>query len=121
MKVIKPSRNYRFAKALVFAFSALFALSPASKTWAQSTAASSDSETSQNELPAHVIEQFGERPEVPTGPVDDTLKQAMDVIFKDFLDSTNWGTDESIALTVINESGDPRMAWLIADMMRFVR
>jgi len=114
-KVTKPG-NW-FAVFLLLASGVVSMLVPDTQAWAQSAASNAESNTS---LPAHVIEQFGESPAVPTGPVDDTLKQAMDVIFIDFLDSTNWGTDESIALTVINKSEDPRIGWLIADMMRFV-
>ncbi|MEO0359130.1 MAG: hypothetical protein AAF386_12745, partial [Pseudomonadota bacterium] len=40
-------------------------------------------------------------------------------VFVDSLEQSNWGPDQQIALNDIALSDDPRLAWIIADMMRF--
>ena len=71
-------------------------------------------------LPAYVIEQFGTPPPVPTGPLSDGLKGAVQAAFIDSMTESNWGVEQSIALTQIAESEDPRLAWIISDLMRFI-
>ena len=70
-------------------------------------------------VPAHVIEQFGEPPAVPTGPLSQELQAAVRVVFIDSLAQSVWGADQSAALDEIVQSGDPRLVWVISDMMRF--
>ena len=70
---------------------------------------------------AHAIEQFGEPPAIPEGALGDDLMQAVEIAFSDSMTDSAWGPDQSIALTAIGDSGDPRLAWLIADMMRFIQ
>lgn len=70
-------------------------------------------------LPDHVIEQFGTPPEVPTGPLAQNLQDAIRIVFEDSLADSTWGRDQEIALDEIAISDDPRLAWIIADMMRF--
>jgi len=41
-------------------------------------------------------------------------------VFRNSLTNNTWGRDQAIALQAIAESGDPRLAWLLADLMRFV-
>ena len=71
-------------------------------------------------LPAHVIAEFGQPPEIPTGAVSDRLTEAMQVAFVDSLTLSSWGAPQSEALALVAGSGDPRLAWVISDMMRFV-
>lgn len=71
-------------------------------------------------LPAHVITEFGQPPEVPTGDVSDRLTAAMQVAFVDSLALSSWEPPQSEALALVGASGDPRLAWVISDMMRFV-
>ena len=70
-------------------------------------------------LPDHVIEQFGHPPAIPEGPLSDDLERAVRVVFVDSLAQGAWGPDQRIALEEIAQSEDPRLAWLISDMMRF--
>ncbi|MEM6905224.1 MAG: DUF3179 domain-containing (seleno)protein [Pseudomonadota bacterium] len=70
-------------------------------------------------LPDYVIEQFGAPPEIPTGPLSDNLEAAIRVVFVDSIKQSSWGRDQAIALNEIAQSGDPRLAWIISDMMRF--
>ena len=72
------------------------------------------------ELPSYVTDQFGSPPPVPSGPLSDSLKSAIQVAFVDSMTQGSWTRDQSLALTEIAESGDPRLGWLISDLMRFV-
>lgn len=73
------------------------------------------------ELPAYVIDAFGTPPPVPDGPLSDDLMRAIDAAFVDPIENGAWGRDQDIALAEIAASGDPRVAWLISDLLRFVR
>lgn len=71
-------------------------------------------------LPDYVIEQFGTPPAIPQGPLSEALQAAAETVFVDSMAENGWGPDQVIALTQISESNDPRLAWVIGDMMRFV-
>ena len=71
-------------------------------------------------LPDYVIERFGEPPSVPDGPLSVDLQSAIQVAFIDSVLQSSWGRDQTIALGEIAESGDPRIVWIISDLMRFV-
>ena len=71
-------------------------------------------------LPDYVVKEFGQPPTVPTGPLSGDLIAAMDVAFVDSFKQSTWAEAQTAALARIMESDDPRIAWLISDMMRFV-
>ena len=71
-------------------------------------------------IPAHVADQFGTPPAIPDGPMPDALQAAIQVAFIDSMEQNGWGQDQTIALQEIAESQDPRVVWIISDMMRFV-
>lgn len=71
-------------------------------------------------LPDYVTEQFGTPPAVPNGPLSAALQSAMQVAFVDSMSQSTWGSDQSIALDEIVEANDPRVVWVISDLMRFV-
>jgi len=72
-------------------------------------------------LPDFVIEQFGQPPSIPTAEsFSDELQAAIKVAFVDSVSSSGWGRDQEIALKTITESADPRIAWILGDLMRFV-
>lgn len=71
-------------------------------------------------LPEYVISQFGQPPEIPAGPFPETLKSAVRTAFVDSLTQPAWGRDQVDALKEIAQSEDPRIVWIIADLMRFV-
>ena len=79
-----------------------------------------DEATGKNELPAYIIEKFGTPPAIPTGELSTELKQAVETAFGDSLNNGTWGSDQTHALQTIANSGDPRIAWLVADLSRFV-
>ena len=70
-------------------------------------------------LPDYVIGKFGNPPPVPDGPLSGTLRSAVQVAFVDSVARSRWGRDQTLALTEIQESKDPRLAWYISDLMRF--
>ena len=70
-------------------------------------------------LPDYVIEEYGNRPNVPTGPLSPELQRAVQTAFVDSMTQSTWGRDQTLALVTIAESGDPRLAWLLSDLMRF--
>ncbi len=71
-------------------------------------------------LPDHVIKKFGKPPAVPEGPLSKALQSAVKTAFVDSMTQSSWGPDQTIALGEIAESKDPRIVWIISDMMRFV-
>ncbi|MEX3011211.1 DUF3179 domain-containing (seleno)protein [Hoeflea sp. TYP-13] len=70
-------------------------------------------------LPDYVIEAFGDRPSVPEGPLSAGLQSAVRVAFVDSIAQSTWGKDQSNALIEIAASKDPRLGWIISDLMRF--
>lgn len=70
-------------------------------------------------LPDHVIEQYGERPPVPDGPLSMALRSAVQIGLVDIVSRSNWGLDQVEALERIAESKDPRIAWIVSDLLRF--
>lgn len=71
-------------------------------------------------LPDHVIAQFGTPPPVPEAPISAELKLAIDTAFVESVEFSTWGENQSAALAQVVQSKDPRIAWIIADLMRFV-
>ncbi|MEL6548854.1 MAG: DUF3179 domain-containing (seleno)protein [Pseudomonadota bacterium] len=93
----------------------LFALACLLATPAHAQSAAGDAPA----LPDYIVERFGTPPAIPTGPLSPEVEDAIRVVFVDSLERSRWGEPEQEALAVIAASGDPRLAWIIADMMRF--
>ncbi len=70
-------------------------------------------------LPDYVIEEFGSPPAIPDGPLSEDLQRAVRETFEASVQQRIWGRDQDIGLATIVESGDPRLVWLIRDLMRF--
>ena len=76
-------------------------------------------------LPDHVVERYGIAPAVPEGPLSDSLHRAVRGAFVSSLAPIGsvsrliWGQEQSKALAEIVAANDPRVAWLISDMLRF--
>ncbi len=70
-------------------------------------------------LPEHVIKEFGAPPAVPDGAHSTALRAAIQTAFVVSFSQSRWGGDQEAALAEIVASNDPRIAWLISDMMRF--
>lgn len=71
-------------------------------------------------LPDYVIEEYGTPPTVPDGPLSDGMQSALRVAFIDSVSLGSWGENHAMALEAIANSNDPRLVWLISDLMRFV-
>ena len=74
----------------------------------------------QEPLPDYVIAEFGQPPAIPDGSLSPDLLAAVQAAFVDTAAQASWGAEQIAALEVIAASQDPRLAWLIADLMRFV-
>jgi len=61
---------------------------------------------------------FGEPPPIPS-EYDAAIDDALDRVFGDTLTNGGFATTERDALQAIEDSGDPRLAWYIADLLRF--
>lgn len=70
-------------------------------------------------LPDHVLERFGPPPPVPEGELSAELAEAVELVFAGKQDLYSWTREQHDALNVIAKSRDPRLAWLVADVMRF--
>ena len=70
-------------------------------------------------LPDYVIERFGNPPAIPEGGLSEELQSAVHLAFVESMERSAWGSDQATALNAIAESGDPRLAWIISDLMRF--
>ncbi len=71
-------------------------------------------------LPDYVVEAFGIPPEVPSGDLSEEVREAAKVVFIDTMEQNTWGRDQVVALEVLAASGDPRLAWPLSDLMRFI-
>ena len=70
-------------------------------------------------LPDYVVKEFGKPPTVPKGPLSKDLQSAVTVAFIDSMAQSTWGSDQTKALNVIAASKDPRLVWVISDLLRF--
>ena len=71
-------------------------------------------------LPDYIVEKFGTPPAVPEGPLSPAMQFAVRVAFIDSVTLSTWDENQSLALAEIAKSKDPRLVWLISDLMRFV-
>ena len=71
-------------------------------------------------LPDYVVKKFGKPPAIPTGPLSKELQAAVKTAFIESTTRSTWGREQTQVLSQIAESKDPRIVWLISDMMRFV-
>ena len=71
-------------------------------------------------LPDYVVEEFGTPPDVPEGDLSPAMKFAARVAFVDSVTLSTWDENQNLALAEIVKSKDPRLVWIISDLMRFV-
>lgn len=72
-------------------------------------------------LPGYVLEQYGAPPAIPEGDLSAAMEFAVRVAFQDSVVQSAWGRNQSLALTEIGKSKDPRLVWIISDLMRFAQ
>jgi len=76
-------------------------------------------------LPDYVIDFYGAPPVIPEGPLPDSLKRAVRIAFIGSLapigsvTRSTWGEEQSKALAELVAAKDPRIVWLISDLLRF--
>lgn len=95
-------------------------LAAATLTTLSLTAPTSATAQSASPLPDYVIAEFGTPPAIPTGALPKDISDAIQTALVDSVTQSTWGRDQTIALQTIAQSKDPRIAWIIADLMRFV-
>ena len=66
--------------------------------------------------PSQAPSDFPPSPELPSGPLDPAIHEALER----FLDLALENTFETEALNQAVDGGDPRVAWFIADLLRFI-
>ena len=86
--------------------------------WTIVTIVHSNAETA-SPLPEYVLSTFGHPPATPTGDLSETHRKAIRVGLIEGMTRGAWGHDQVSALERLTDSGDPRMAWLISDAIRF--
>lgn len=79
-----------------------------------------DNANAQQTLPDYVIEQYGKPPAIPTSDLPAELKSAVKTAFIDGITKSSWESEQEEALKIIAASKDPRLAWIITDLMRFI-
>jgi len=80
--------------------------------WAQSALA-------QDDVPAHVVAQFGHPPAVPMGALPQDVETALSKVVAHATAQSSWSPADLAAFDVVAASQDPRVAWLLTDMLRF--
>lgn len=103
------SVSLTFPRAFALAFALLFGLFSAGMGQAERA----------QDLPSYVTDEFGFPPNIPTGPLPTEVREAAQVAFSDSIQRSSWGEIERHALDIIVQSKDPRLVWLISDMLRF--
>jgi hypothetical protein len=76
-------------------------------------------DAAESTLSQTVIDRFGSPPDVPQGELSEDLQAAVNTVFSDDLGDANWSDLKTDALETIAMSNDPRLAWLVSDLMRF--
>lgn len=69
-------------------------------------------------LPAGEQRDFGPAPEIPTGELSDEVREAIETLMGPRLRDRIIDSDSFTAIETLGESGDPRVAWWLADLMR---
>lgn len=80
--------------------------------------ASNDAHADDHSLPQYVIDQYGKPPATPTGPLSESMAIMVETAFGENLKAGRWEPEQNDALRAIGVSGDPRLAWLLSDLMR---
>ena len=108
---------------LSFALLALHSLLLAEHSLAQSPSPSGVSTATalaRAALPRGSAVDFGPAPAVPEGALSTELQAAVESIFIDGIE-VGWGEEQDKALEVIDNSKDPRLGWIVTDLLRFAQ
>ena len=75
----------------------------------------------QSTVTTYAVEQFGAPPAVPEGPLSEDLQAQIQSALVDTIVEGRWDPSKEDLLIQIGASGDPRVAWVISDVLRFTR
>ena len=75
--------------------------------------------TQAEQLPDYVIAQYGTPPDTPDGQLSDDVQDALRTMVANSLNQADWSPEQSDARAVLTASKDPRLVWLITDMLQF--
>ena len=78
-------------------------------------------DTNPANLPVGQVQDFGPAPEVPTGELSQDVVDNFNLVFGDNLGEALFETEQEQALADLGNSGDPRVAWLMSDLLRLVQ
>ncbi len=96
----------------------VFGLALVATSYGCATAGSTSSSIDRSSLPRGIAKVFGAAPSVPTGALSLEVVKAIDTAFGENLKAGIWEEKQDDALERIAQSGDPRVAWIISDLMR---
>ncbi len=71
-------------------------------------------------IPRGKSQDFGQAPVIPSGTLSPELTAAVEAVFGETLGTEQWAEDAIGALRTVAQSGDPRLAWIVSDLMRIV-
>ncbi|AKS44818.1 Protein of unknown function [Octadecabacter temperatus] len=71
------------------------------------------------DLPDYVIAEFGTPPAIPIGALDADLQSAVNRLVRISLDQNSWDPSDTGDFTTLMASEDPRVVWILTDMLRF--
>lgn len=70
-------------------------------------------------LPEYVIAEFGTPPMIPEGSLSTAVAKALDEVLTIAVDQADWDPANTIALDTITQARDPRLVWVLTDILRF--
>ncbi len=73
------------------------------------------------DVPRGEVRDFGPAPEVPEGDYTPEVAEAIDILFGNGVVADIPTDEQNEALEFLGESGDPRVAWILMDLLRFSR
>ena len=72
-------------------------------------------------LPVGQPEDFGPAPAIPEGDLSPEHAEAISLITSTDVDETRFSQEQLDAIALLGESEDPRVVWVLADILRFTR
>ena len=115
---IKQFTKRAFLSFFVVAFSSVFWVQGAFAQSSSKSGVSAATALARDALPRGSVRDFGPAPAVPEGALSAKIQAALDTVFFDGV-AVGWGKKQDEAIALIRESKDPRLAWIVTDLLRF--
>jgi len=71
-------------------------------------------------LTEYAIAEFGHPPAIPDGLLNEDVQRALNRVLRISFDQNRWDSSDTADLELIAASGDPRLAWTLTDILRFI-